>query len=158
MANILSAQAQRGIGPKYSLSNGFTEVDGEISFAYFSRNTTTPAGSTDLDGVATTAAVGNGDVIYAARLKKGSRILFGKVFREALGASVVGKVGIVGDDDAFLAASTDWSAAGANDLAATYALGAGTVIEADTWLIITVSGATPTAGRLVSGFIAYAKN
>lgn len=155
MANLLSVQTQRGIGPRYTLSDGFTEVDGEISFAYFSRNTTTPANSTDLDGAPYTAALANGDVIYAARLPKGARILFGRLFREALGASVTLKVGKVGSDAAYLA-SFDASAAGASELAATFALGAGEVLTADTWLIITVGGANPTAGRTISGFIAYA--
>lgn len=157
MPNLLSAQTQRGIGPKYQLSNGFSEVDGEISFAYFSRNTTTPSGSTDLDGVAITANAANGDIVYAARLKKGARILFGRLFREALGASVTLKVGITTDDDLFLA-SFDASAAGASELAATYALGAGQALTEDTWLIITIGGATPATDKVISGYIAYAKN
>jgi hypothetical protein len=157
MPNILSAQSQRGIGPKYQLSNGFTEVDGEVSFAYFSRSTTTPAGSTDLDGASITANAANGDVIYAARLKKGTRILFGRMFREALGASVTLKVGIVGADASFLA-SFDASAIGVSELAATYALGGGSVIAEDTWLIITIGGANPAADKVISGYIAYAKN
>ena len=157
MPNILSAQTQRGIGPKYQLSNGFTEVDGEVSFAYFSRSTTTPANSTDLDGVAITANAANADVVYAARLKKGTRLLFGRLFREALGASVTLKVGIVGSDAAYLA-SFDASAAGASELCATYALGAGTVVTDDTWLIITIGGASPAADKVISGYIAYAKN
>jgi hypothetical protein len=157
MPNLLSAQTQRGIGPKYQLSNGFTEVDGEISFAYFSRSTTTPTGSTDLDGVAITANAAQNDVIYAARLKKGSRILFGRMFREALGASVTLKVGTVEDDDAFLA-SFDASAIGVSELAATYALGGGAALTADTWLIITIGGANPAADKVISGYIAYAKN
>lgn len=157
MADILSAQTQIGIGPKYNLANGFTDIDGEVSFAYFSRATTTPANSTTLDGTPTTAAIANGDVIYAARLKKGSRILFGRLFRTALGASVTLKVGTVGADAKYLA-SFDASAAGASELAATVALGAGEVLTADTWLIITVGGANPASGQTISGFIAYAKN
>lgn len=157
MADIVSAQLQRGIGPKYQLSNGFTEVDGEISFTYFSRNTTTPANSTTLDGTATSAAVAQNDVIYACRLKKGTRPLFGRLFREALGAGVTLKVGIVGADASFLA-SFDASAAGASELLATYALGAGQALTADTYLIITVGGAAPAADKVISGFIAYAKN
>lgn len=155
MANLLTVQSQRGIGPRYTLSNGFTEVDGEISFAYFTRNTTTPANSTDLDGAPLTAAAANGDVIYACRLPKGARILFGRLFREALGASVTLKVGIVGSDAAYLA-SFDASAAGASELAATYALGAGSLLTADTWLIITIGGANPAADKVISGYIAYA--
>ncbi len=157
MANHVTAQLQRSVGPKYQLSNGFTEVDGEVSFAYFSRSTTTPASSTLLDGTATTANILNGDVIYGPVLKKGSRILFGRLFREALGAGVTLKVGIVGADAKWLA-SFDASAAGASELAATYALGAGEALTADSQLIVTVGGADPALAKVISGFIAYAKN
>lgn len=157
MANILSAQTQRGIGPKYQLSNGFSEVDGEVSFAYFSRNTTTPTGSTDLDGVATTAAVANGDVIYVARLKKGMRVLFGRLFHGALGTSVTLKVGTVEDDDAFFASAAA-ATAGVKELAATLALGGSVILTADTWLTVTIGGATPDAGIDITGYLAYAKN
>lgn len=157
MADVLSDQSQRGIGPKYQLSNGFTEVDGEISFAYFSRSTSGNPNGTTPDGTPNTTAVANGDAIYACRLKKGSRVLFGRLFREALGAGVTLAVGVPGTAGKYLAAF-DASAAGASELAATFALGAGEVLAADTWLIITVAGANPTAARTISGFIAYAKN
>jgi hypothetical protein len=157
MPNHLTLQLQRSVGPKYQLSNGFTDTDGEVSFAYFSRNTTTPAGSTLLDGTPTTANILNADVIYGPVLKKGSRILFGRLFREALGAGVTLRVGIVGADAKWLA-SFDASAAGASELAATIALGAGEVLAADVQLIITVGGANPTLAREISGYIAYAKN
>lgn len=157
MPNHVTVQLQRTIGPKYQLSNGFNEVDGEISFAYFERNTTTPANSTLLDGTPTTANIINGDIIYGPVLKKGSRILFGRLFREALGAGVTLKVGIVGSDAKWLA-SFDASAAGASELAATYALGACEVLTADSQLIITVGGANPALAKVISGFIAYAKN
>jgi hypothetical protein len=155
MANLLTVQTQRGIGPRYTLSDGFTEVDGELSFAYFTRATTTPANSTDLGGVPYTANVANGDVIYAAKLPKGARILFGRLFHTALGAGVTLQVGVPGTANKFLA-SFDASAAGASELAATFALGAGEVLTAETWLIITVGGANPAAGQTISGFIAYA--
>jgi hypothetical protein len=157
MANLLSVQAQRGIGPRYTLSDGFTETDGEISFCYFTRNTTAPTGSTDLDGLPDETAVVATDVIYACRLPKGARILFGRLFTEALGASVTIGVGIPGTPGAYLATTTDVSAASASELAATYLLGAGSVIAADTWLILTLGASgTVAANKVISGYIAYA--
>lgn len=157
MPNHVSQQVQRNVGPRYTLNNGLSEVDGEVSFAFFERNTTTPANSTLLDGTATTADLAENDVVYVAWLPKGARILFGRLFREALGASVTLSAGIVGSPAAFLA-PFDASAAGASELAATYALGAGSVMTADTYLTITIAGATPDAGKVISGFIAYGKN
>jgi hypothetical protein len=157
MPNHVSAQVQRTVGQKYQLSNGFSEVDGEVSFSAFERNTTTPAGSTDFEGVATSANIVQNDVIYAVRLKKGMRILGGRLFTEALGASVTIKIGTVESDAAFLAA-TSVASASATEFAATYALGAGQVLTADTWLILTVAGANPTLAKVISGYIMYAKN
>lgn len=157
MPNHVSVQVQRTVGQKYQLSNGFSEVDAEVSTSYFERNTTTPTGSTDFDGVSTAVNIVNGDVIYAVRLKKGMRILGGRLFTEALGASVTIKVGTVESDALFLAAY-DVSAASATDFASTYAKGAGQVLTADTWLILTVAGASPTLGKVISGYITYAKN
>lgn len=157
MPNLLSVQTQRGIGPKYQLSNGFTEVDAEESITFFERNTTTPASSTDFDGVAITANVLNGDVIYAARLKKGMRIASGRLITEALGASVTISVGTVENPTLFLGA-TSVASASTTELANTYATGACQVLTADTWLILTVAGANPTLNRMITGFIRYAKN
>lgn len=157
MPNHVSVQVQRGIGPKYQLSNGFSEVDGEVSFRYFERNTTTPSGSTDFDGATTAVNIVQNDVIYAARLKKGMRILGGRLFTEALGTSVTIKVGTVESDALFLAA-TSVASASATEFAATYATGAGQVLTADSWLILTVAGANPTLAKVISGYITYAKN
>lgn len=157
MPNHVSAQVQRTVGQKYQLSNGFSEVDAEVSTTYFERNTTTPTGSTDFEGVATAVNIVQNDVIYVARLKKGMRILGGRLFTEALGASVTIKVGTVESDALFLAA-TDVSAASATELASTYAKGGGQVLTADTWLILTVAGANPTLAKVISGYITYAKN
>lgn len=157
MPNHVSAQVQRTVGQKYQLSNGFSEVDGEVSFRYFNRSTTTPAGSTDFDGLPTTVNIVNGDVIYAARLKKGMRILGGRLLTEDLGASVTIKVGTVENDAAFLAA-TSVAAASSTLIASTYALGCGQVLTADTWLILTVAGANPTLAKVISGWIEYAQN
>jgi hypothetical protein len=157
MPNLLSAQTQRGIGPKYQLSNGFNEVDAEESVSVFERSTTTPTGSTDFDGNAVTANVLNGDVIYAARLKKGSRIFSGRLITEALGASVTISVGTVENPTLFLAA-TSVAAASTTEFASTYATGACQVLAADTWLILTVAGANPTLASMITGFIRYAKN
>jgi hypothetical protein len=157
MPNHVSAQVQRTVGPKYQLSNGFNEVDGEISFTYFERNTTSPTGSTLFDGTTTTANIVNGDVIYAARLKKGMRILGGRLLTEDLGASVTIKVGTVENDAAFLAA-TSVASASSTLIASTLALGCGSVLAQDTWLILTVAGANPTLAKGISGWIEYAKN
>lgn len=157
MPNLLSAQTQRGIGPKYQLSNGFTEVDAEESVTVFERNTTTPAGSTDFDGAAITANVLNGDVIYAARLKKGMRIYGGRLVTEALGASVTISVGTVENPTLFLAATSVATATTA-EIANTYATGACQALTADTWLILTVGGANPALAKMITGYIRFAKN
>lgn len=157
MPNHVSIQTQRLVGPKYQLSNGFSEVDAEESVTYFERNTTTPTNSTDFDGVATAVNIVNGDVIYAARLKKGARIFSGRLITEALGASVTISVGTVENPTLFLAA-TSVASASTTEFAATYATGAGQILSADTWLILTVGGASPTLAKVICGFIRYAKN
>jgi hypothetical protein len=157
MPNHLSIQAQRAVGPKYQLSNGFSEIDAVQSSSYFERNTTTPANSTLQDGTPTTANILNGDVIYTVPLKKGARILGGTLAWEALGASVTLSVGTVSSPTAYLGA-TSAATAGSALLASTVALGLGSVVSADTTLIVTVGGANPTLGAKILGFIEYLKN
>lgn len=158
MPNHNSVQIQRVVGQKYQKSNGLSEVAATVASTYFERNTTTPTGSTLQDGTATTANIVNGDTIYAAVIKKNSRIRGGRLEWEALGASVTLSVGTSTTSATSLMAATSAAAAGGADFANTIALLRGSLTTADQYLIITVGGASPSLGAKISGFIDLLKD
>lgn len=157
MATRYSVQTKRSdpLVQDYTLRSGMSEVNANASIAFFSRFSTDA-----VDG-----DLAEDDVVLMARLPKGARIIGGEIKRSALGASVTLIAGYLGvaagsaytDDDAFLA-SFDAAAAGTSPLAETIALNFGLVLTEESWLTVTVAGASPDASQSIQGYIKYLTN
>lgn len=116
------------------------ELGGRLRIAFF--DFTTPA-----------SGGADGDIYVLTRLPKGARVIGLVTVNEALGASVVAKVGIVGADTKY-GSAIDMAAAGADPFVQTVATyGLETTAEED--VIMTLTGAVPTASRIVKGHFTY---
>ncbi len=104
----------------------------------------------------TTLATGGADGDYYAlcEIPAGARILDIKSANEALGASVVAKIGITGTLDKYGSAK-DLAAAGADTYAQTYAENYGVELTVLERLIMTLTGAAPAASKIVRGHVLY---
>lgn len=96
------------------------------------------------------AGAANGDILVMGRLLKNQRIIGGTLAWGALGTSVTLKWGDDGDDDRIRAAA---AAATAGQGGITEIAGHGFVMDADRNVLVTIGGATPTAGILIKSMI-----
>ena len=117
------------------------EAHGRIRVAFF--DFTTPA-----------SGGADGDDYELCEIPIGARILRIKTVNEALGASVVAKIGITGTLDKY-GSGLDLAAAGADDYAVTYAQNYGVELTAKERLIMTLTGAAPAATKIVRGHVEY---
>ncbi len=95
----------------------------------------------------------DGDSYNLTKIPKGARILRIETVNEALGASVVAKIGITGSLSKY-GAAIDYAAAGADlfcQTVATYGLRTTT----EETLIMTLTGAAPTASAVLKGHVTY---
>lgn len=117
------------------------EYIGRVRVSYF--NKAIPTGFAD------------GDSIALQEVPAGARILGGNIAWGALGTSVVGQVGITGDLDRYLTASTAMASAGTAHLANTLALNIGEEVSVVTRLLLTLSGAAAAAGQVIRGYVLF---
>ena len=116
------------------------ELAGRLRVAYFDFTTLATGGA-------------DGDSYNLTRIPSGARILRIKTVNEALGTSVVAAIGISGSTSKY-GAGLDLAAAGTDEdclTVATYGL----VTTAEENLIMTLTGAAPTASKIVKGHVQY---
>lgn len=102
------------------------------------------------------AGLADGDIIELCELPIGARVTGGRLAFEALGAGVVGKIGVVGADAKYMAAATSMAAIGSTvTIASTVALNYGVELTAKERLIMTLSGAAPAGSKIITGQIDY---
>lgn len=145
---IYSDQEAKRYAKGNQFSDGYSEVDGNKSVTRFTK---------------TTASTASGDVMYAARLPKGSVLMQGEILHGALGAGVTlaaGSLGVVSGTAAPAAYLTaaDSAAAGIKTLFATRALGRLTVLAEETIITVTVGGANAADGIYLDGYIEFLQN
>lgn len=117
------------------------QAHGRLRLAFF--NCTTPAsGNAD------------GDSFNLCKIPKGARIVGIATVNEALGSSVVAKIGITGSLSKY-GAAIDMAAAGADPFVQTVAT-YGLETTTEETLIMTLTGAAPTASKIVKGHVTYA--
>lgn len=104
----------------------------------------------------TTPASGgaDGDIYELCEIPAGARILGIKTACEALGASVVAKIGIVGADTKYGSAK-DLAAIGEDNFAVLISENYGVELTAKERLIMTLTGAAPAATKIVQGHVLY---
>lgn len=148
MAIVYSDQEAKRVAQGNQFSDGFSEVNANLSVSRWTK---------------TTAAHASGDVLYALRLPKGAVLLRGEIVHGALGTNVTlsaGSLGLTTGTAAaagYLAAAAS-AVAGIKSLFATRALGRLTVLAEDVVLTLTVGGATTDADIALDGFVEYITN
>lgn len=107
-------------------------------------------------GSVTTLASGgaDGDIYQLFEIPKGARVLGGQIVVEAMGASVVAKVGITGDDDKY-GSALDVAAAGKDEIGHTIAFNYGVETTAKERVFVTLTGAAPAASKKLYGHLFY---
>jgi hypothetical protein len=103
----------------------------------------------------TTLATGgaDGDSYNLNKIPKGARVLRIETVNEALGSSVVAKIGITSSLSKY-GSAVDMAAAGADLFCQTVATH-GLVTTAEETLIMTLTGAAPAASKIVQGHVTY---
>jgi hypothetical protein len=148
MAIVYSDQEAKRVAQGSQYSDGFNEINGNLSITRWTK---------------TTAATASGDVLYTCRIPKGSILLRGEILHGALGTSVTLSAGSLGvttgtaSAAAYLAATAS-ATAGIKSLFATRALGRLTQLTEDITLTVTVGGATTDAGIYLDGYVEYIQN
>lgn len=146
MSTLYSAELQPLANPGNSLIDAPKEKNAYRRIDFFSRNTTD----------AVNGNIANGDTVVLAKLPKGAVILGGALLQGGLGSGVTASV-TLGSQNLVTAASSV-AAAGALALAGTIALGYGQELAADTDLVLTIGGGTPTGAVAIAGHIDYVWN
>lgn len=116
------------------------ELHGRLRIAFFNITTLASGGA-------------DGDTYNLTKIPKGARVLRIETVNEALGSSVVAKIG-TSSSDAKYGSAIDMAAAGADlfcQTVATYGL----ETTAEETLIITLTGAAPAASKIVKGHVTY---
>ncbi len=142
MATVLSEQITKIDSVAFDMLQP-NEAHGRERIAFFKY--TTPA----------SVGLADGDIVALCEIPKGARVTGGLICFEALGTSVVGKVGIVGSDAKYLTAGTSMAAIGTALLASTIALNHGVQTTAKERIILTLSGAAPAASKIITGVVRY---
>lgn len=95
----------------------------------------------------------DGDLFRMCKIPSGARILRIETVNEALGTSVVAKIGITGSTSKY-GAGIDMAAAGADLFAQTVAT-YGLETTTEETLLMTLTGAAPAASKIVKGHVTY---
>ncbi len=149
MAILYSDQEAKRVAQGSQYSDGFNEIDGNLSVTRWTRTTV--------------AADAQNDTVYVLRLPKGAVLLEGEIIHGALGANVTLSAGSIGlttgtaTAAAYLAATAS-ATEGIKALFATRALGRLTQLTEDTTVTLTIGGADVANGIYIDGWVSFIQN